>query len=241
MAAIRELPTSALLALGGAAVLLQALLTMAPAAPPPTRMPQSRGTSDEPAAARPATPMPLVPPTPPPSIPQTPSRARRSALQVEPVVRRALEHYRAVADDWRQRIPLEADRLEQLMQLAGTNPSRRDARAYAERLRGLGTEDITPEALQRAVDAFREEHPPEEEAAAIEDAWSVVDSDGDGVLRGDELPAMLNLLMTKGEPLSMEETKDFLEVLDADADGDVTQDEFMRMMEGPFGLLDEES
>ena len=67
-----------------------------------------------------------------------------------------------------------------------------------------------------------------------------MDSDGDGVLRGDELPMMLNLLMTKGEPLSMEETKDFLEELDANADGEVTQDEFMRMMEEPLGLEEDE-
>ena len=138
------------------------------------------------------------------------------------------------------RIPLEADQLEHLMQLTGLNPSKRDARAHAEALRTLGYDEITPDALQRAVEAFRDEHPPEDEAAAIEDAWSVMDSDGDGVLRGDELPTMLNLLMTKGEPLSMEETKDFLEEIDANADGEVTQDEFMRMMEAPLGLEEDE-
>ena len=119
------------------------------------------------------------------------------------------------------------------MQLAGANPSQRDAREHVEQLRSHGMDAITPEALQWAVDAFRKAHPPEEEAAAIEAAWSVVDADGDGVLRGDELPAMLNLLMTKGEPLSMEETKDFLEELDADADGEVTRGEFLQMMEAP--------
>ena len=38
----------------------------------------------------------------------------------------------------------------------------------------------------------------------------------------------------------MEETKDFLEEIDANADGEVTQDEFMRMMEAPLGLEEDE-
>ena len=50
----------------------------------------------------------------------------------------------------------------------------------------------------------------------------------------------LFFLETEGEPLSMEETKDFLEEIDANADGEVTQNEFMRMMEAPLGLEEDE-
>ena len=80
--------------------------------------------------------------------------------------------------------------------------------------------------------AFRAAHPPADERAALEEAWDVVDQDGNGVVQGDEAGAMVELLMTQGEPLSEEETAEFWGEIDADGDGAITKAEFMHMLAG---------
>lgn len=58
----------------------------------------------------------------------------------------------------------------------------------------------------------------------------MVDADADGAVRGEEVRALLELIQTHGEPLTAEESAAFWAELDADADGEVTRAEFMRML-----------
>ena len=52
------------------------------------------------------------------------------------------------------------------------------------------------------------------------------------MVQGDEAGAMVELLMTQGEPLSEEETAEFWGEIDADGDGAITKAEFMHMLAG---------
>jgi hypothetical protein len=106
---------------------------------------------------------------------------------------------------------------------AGANPSKREARGHAATLRALGHTHISAAVLQAALLDFRAAHPPDEERAALEEAWAVVDADADGAVRGGEVHAMLDLILTQGEPLTAEETADFWAEVDTDADGEVTR------------------
>ena len=118
---------------------------------------------------------------------------------------------------------------------SGANPSKREAKGHAAALRALGHTHISAAVLQAALRDFREAHPPDEERAALEEAWAVVDADGDGAVRGEEVHAMLDLVLTQGEPLTAEETAAFWAEVDTDADGEVTKAEFMRMLAADGG------
>lgn len=119
-----------------------------------------------------------------------------------------------------------------LLQLTGRNPTIADGERYRERLRGAGVEAVTGAVLEEVLRWHEDDHPMEEEAASIEAAWSVIDTNGDGVVRDGEMAALLELLRTKGEPLTDDEVEEFVSAVDGDGDGEISKAEFDAMLRG---------
>ena len=123
-----------------------------------------------------------------------------------------------------------------LLRLAGANPTEAEVVEYRQLLRGAGYEAVTSGALQQILTMHQQRHPPTKEREENEKAWRAIDEDGDGVLRGAELTQLIELLTTVGEPLTDEETAEFIAELDEDSDGVVRREEYMSWL----GQVDQE-
>ena len=116
------------------------------------------------------------------------------------------------------------------MRLGGASPTEAEGAEYREALRRLGVTSITPAILEGLLSEHVRAHPPGKERVEMEEAWSVVDSDGDGVVSGVEMDSLREMLTTMGEPLSKEELEEFLLAIDKDRSGSISRAEFDEMM-----------
>ena len=127
-------------------------------------------------------------------------------------------------------VALSVETLLLLMRLAGADPSEAEGALYFEDLRRAGVQVVTVQVLEGVLEQHAVHHPPEGKRVAAEDAWEVIDTSGDGFVRGEERRRLVEMLTTTGEPLSEEETAEFLQAIDTDGDSEISRDEFMRMM-----------
>ena len=114
-----------------------------------------------------------------------------------------------------------------LLRLAGADPTEAEVVEYRSILRTRGFTAVTPKALGKILTVHEYRHPPAEQQKQLEEAFSIIDEDGDGVVRDGEMSRLLELLTTVGEPLTEEESEQFLAEVDEDGDGAVTRSEFM--------------
>lgn len=120
-----------------------------------------------------------------------------------------------------------------LLRVAGADPSEYDIVRYRQALRDSGAEAITVEWLAEVLRTYDDDNPPAQRQQELQDAWHVVDQDGDGVVRGgSEMRNLIEMITTLGEPLTDEETAEFIAEVDGDGDGDITRAEFMRTLGG---------
>lgn len=122
--------------------------------------------------------------------------------------------------------------LGELLRLAGTNPSEAEVEQYRAQLRSAGVQSISPEVLTAIVEQYYEEHPPANAVADLEESWRVIDTDGDNVIssKTGEMANLIEMLTTVGEPLTDEETEEFIQDIDADRDGEISKAEFMAVL-----------
>jgi Ca2+-binding EF-hand superfamily protein len=105
------------------------------------------------------------------------------------------------------------------MRLAGANPTEADGENYRRELRDAGVTGLTVDVLRQVLESHAAAHPALQERTELEEAWRVVDSNGDGVVSGAERVELVRMLTTMGEPLTDDEMNGFLVEVDADADG----------------------
>jgi len=124
--------------------------------------------------------------------------------------------------------------LSTLLRLCGADPSDADVTRYRQQLRSAGVQALSLAVLIDIVRQYFEEHPPEQHMAELLEAWAVVDQDGDGVITSttNEMHHLVQMLTTMGEPLTDDETEEFLREMDADRNGEITKREFMHVLGG---------
>ena len=91
--------------------------------------------------------------------------------------------------------------------------------------------------VEAVLEAHHHVHPAPKERSELLDAFRVVDTNGDGEISGGEVPELVQMLTTMGEPLTDDEMEDFMQSIDEDGDGTITKTEFMQLLDsqGPEG------
>ena len=117
------------------------------------------------------------------------------------------------------------------MRLAGANPTQAEVERFIEQLRQDGKHVFTAQELGAVLEWHYKEQPYEKQRSELEDAWEIVDSDGDGMVRGAEMGDLVYMLTHLGEPLSDEEMSEFLKDMDINEDGILSRREFMTMLD----------
>ena len=163
----------------------------------------------------------------------------RRTLQ-ESMLRDAAQGGAAAAPDGRKAkqpitVELTEANLEQAMQMAGANPTKGEVRAHVSSLRGSGIAEISPAVLRKAMDHHRTMYPPERQEHEMEEAWSVVDRNGDGKIAGEEVDDLLQLVTTLGDTLTGAEAEDMIGHLDANEDGEISKEEFQALFGASLG------
>lgn len=156
-------------------------------------------------------PLPPRPPLPPPMSPEEAIAALSEAGG-------ASEGFVSLAE------------LGTLLRLLGANPTEAEVVEYRQILRDAGYHAVTASAIEKLLIVHDQLHPPSKEREENEKAWQAIDEDGDGVLQGSELTQLVKLLTTVGEPLTDEETAEFIAELDADSNGIVRREEYERWL-----------
>ena len=126
------------------------------------------------------------------------------------------------------RVPLAE--LSTLLRLVGANPTDDEVAHYRQELRADGVEAVTTTVLEGVLRAHSEHHTPEQDAASMEEAWDVIDENGDGVVSGPEVTRLVTMLTTYGNPLTDEEMDAFMREMDADESGTITREEYRNVM-----------
>ena len=93
-----------------------------------------------------------------------------------------------------------------------------------------GIKSVSVPVLEAMLATHAAAHPPEREREEIDEAWSVIDENGDGIVSGGEKAKLRELLTTVGEPLTDEELEEFLASIDSNGDGDITRREYFGWM-----------
>ena len=123
------------------------------------------------------------------------------------------------------------DQLKAAMRFMGASPTEAEAGLYHAELVREGAA-LTVPLLESIMARHREAHPPEQERAELQEAWGVIDGDGNGRVEGVERADLIELLTTVGEPLTDEEMQLFLQDVDANGDGIIERSEFMDALGG---------